>query len=918
MKNKVTILFLVLIMLATASISGTFGLEAQPEERKAEQGTAYDNAAPVVAPVRGERSLKAQAAPNEQADGIVIDKTASPVGDGTYKVRLEAYTTGAVSTQTLSIPSDIVLVLDQSGSMAECMECGKKIDGVGQNTHYKETFQVEQSASFDAYYVKNYNRYNRVYYCNVCKGWFDTQVHSNRTHTASRMYLPKTGEDDTSANHVQFYVAEQCKSRKAALTDALNAFVTEVCNKASGEDGKISTTDDNVTHRIAMVGFANEARFSYGNTELFIGNNHYTYGTSAQSRYGTSFQDMSTIAGQRSVAASISQLDADGATYINLGMEMASGILRNNPVPAGELRNRVVVVFTDGAPGFNGSYDTNPSYGNSGDAAIVANRAISQGKITKEECGATVYTVGIFSGADGTSAGNQNGTDSERANWFMQQLSSNNGVVQDPGYYLSASDSETLTNIFKQISQQICTPDIELGEETVVLDKVSPYFTPPADTKDVDIFTATYDGSKFGTEVETSLEPSLNEDGTICVTGFDFNENFVTNTPKEDGTFGKKLIIEFTVEPRKGFLGGNGVPTNADNAGVYSGDGTLIEAFPQPVVDVPIKKVSVEAADKNVYLFGNLNTQQLKEDMKVSAGEGDDVVIIDGTKENYGLEKWQSGFVNISIAIAEDAYEDLVSDAEYSVTCKILPKTGTGGKEATVAGAINVFVPKLNFKDSTKFYGEAIDEGFPENLMKTEWIHEETTSSDVKMYGETPAVTLKYEEDEGTIKEGLVNTKTDFGVKVKAAIGEKGIDDYWVMAHEDCAVGETVPEGKAFLIHVKTCQLTITKTGGNSQEPYVFVIQRGGEKYTEGTIVGNGTLTICQLPVGNYTVEEENLWSWRYAPSFEEGNTVSLSRQNPFGGVICQNKQTKEQWLNGYSDVVQNIFGTIQQNKTAQ
>lgn len=73
----------------------------------------------------------------------------------------------------------------------------------------------------------------------------------------------------------------------------------------------------------------------------------------------------------------------------------------------------------------------------------------------KNTHGATVYTVGIFDGADATSAGNTGGTENQKANWFMQNLSSNNGVVQNPSYYLSAGDADSLTNIFKQIADQI-------------------------------------------------------------------------------------------------------------------------------------------------------------------------------------------------------------------------------------------------------------------------------------------------------------------------------------------------------------------------------------------------------------------------------------------------------------------------------
>lgn len=54
----------------------------------------------------------------EQDNGLELSKTVKANADGTYTISLDAYTTGKVTTTTKSVPVDIVLVLDQSGSMA--------------------------------------------------------------------------------------------------------------------------------------------------------------------------------------------------------------------------------------------------------------------------------------------------------------------------------------------------------------------------------------------------------------------------------------------------------------------------------------------------------------------------------------------------------------------------------------------------------------------------------------------------------------------------------------------------------------------------------------------------------------------------------------------------------------------------------
>lgn len=73
------------------------------------------------------------------------------------------------------------------------------------------------------------------------------------------------------------------------------------------------------------------------------------------------------------------------------------------------------------------------------------------------------------------------------------------------------------------------------------------------------------------------------------------------------------------------------------------------------------------------------------------------------------------------------------------------------------------------------------------------------------------------------------------------------------------------------------------------------------------TIVGNGSETIYELPVGSYTISEDEGWSWRYNGT--EGAAVDLSKDNTSGSITCTNSKNENYWLNGFSDVVKNIFG---------
>lgn len=92
----------------------------------------------------------------------------------------------------------------------------------------------------------------------------------------------------------------------------------------------------------------------------------------------------------------------------------------------------------------------------------------------------------------------------------------------------------------------------------------------------------------------------------------------------------------------------------------------------------------------------------------------------------------------------------------------------------------------------------------------------------------------------------------------------------------------------------------------------MFTVRKDGEKYSEVTVWGNGSETIYELPVGTYTIQEDTGWSWRY--SANNGGSAALTAQNPIGSIVCTNTKNKNQWLNGFSDVVENISGVSHNN----
>lgn len=838
------------------------------------------------------------AATTRAADnGVVTSKTATANKDGTYTITLEAYATGSkvISSIEKDIPTDIVLVLDQSGSMAE------KFSAVSKENADKEAGKTEGAYLTPDGEELRYKDGKWEYY-HYHDGFLGIGSH----------YEWEAYSGNT------FY-----SSRLLALKTAVTSFTNAVAEKAAGKDGNLETSDDNIDHRIAVVGFACGQRYSgqnynYKNTEVFVGKNQYTYGTAAQGQYKNAFQDMNNATGVKNVSDSIGVLAADGGTLTNLGLEMANGIFQSNPITQGETRNRVVVVFTDGVPGWSG-YDSD-----------VAQSAIAQANVAKATHSATVYSIGIFAGADATSQGNKSGSETQQANWFMQNLSSNNGVVQNPSYYLSAADAESLKNIFKQISDQIETggSSTTLSSDAVVKDVISPQFQLPEGTTAKDIQLETYactgkTGDKYQWSTTSNgnmyATASILSDGQVSVTGFDFAGNWCGVETQTNGSkvpHGNKLVISFKVVPKDGFLGGNDVFTN-DSAGIYENSTSQrpVATFERPQVNVPIKDVTVTGADKNVYLLGDLTADQLKAGATASVGG----VSLNLNEDNYGLEAWQLEYVDITVKVTDvngnviTNLSDLKDDVTYSVAVTVAPKTTSTAADAATeqtginTANVNVFKPELTFKDSEGYYGDTAP-SLDGNLTSTVWKHGETVADTILM-GEAPALTLTYTPDTDAIVNDKINTRTDFGVAAAVKIGETDVTANTTFQHTPCE-GKTctLPEGTAFLCHVNTCSLKITKTvegkGANPNQTFVFNVMKGNDLVTTVVLKAGASTTITGLAVGDYTVVEDTAWSWSYTADKDGKADVTLSSTKSNDEAKITNTAKENHWLTSIVDVI--------------
>lgn len=785
--------------------------------------------------------------------GLLLSKEVMPneeTPEEDFLVKLEAFTTGSVSVQRESMAMDIVLVLDQSGSMADCIGCGGSI---GNNSYHE--VDTEDVVSSGTYYIYRNKEYRRVYYCATCDAW-----HESTTHNTARTYRP--GTSNNSNDNRQFY--EACTSRLDALKNAVNTFIQKVHTAAIGTDGKYGTEDD-VRHRIAIVGFANYSNYDdYDNTEVFIGARGYKYGTDASGQYANALQFMNTQSGYNNVVASKNALSASGATYVDLGIEMANGIFEANDIPLSdsEERGRVMIVFTDGVPGYSGGFGDG-SYGSTGgwsssadNATAVANKAIENAYTTKNTYKATVYTVGVFEGANasnpttlpGTNNITQNSKD-VNANRYMHLTSSNyiearsmtqTGTINDKvsssqSYYMSAGSTNALDSIFEAMSESIeGKADVELGADTIVKDIVTPQFTLPKNTSDITVQqfdclsynaeTGAFEWSNTGVDLETEATVTFDTDkNTVSVTGFDFTHNYVASVGRDEfdshaqGEFrGRKLVITFTIKPDPDFLGGDNVKTNDEKSGVYaSGEEIAAGTFTPGYVDVTLKEISNAAQDKHIYLgnttnlIGILNlhvaeSQSGKDLQSIANGINNayvdlvyTVTVNGGTVYTYTIEageEWDQGEWKQGDTVVDLSAVSVTEDTDYSVSCVMTSENNYSNQKFTNAPA-NIFVykPTITFQDSVQEYNKALNRGTDVNSFLNAhkvgvvWKHETQT---VKPEGDEPKITFEYSYEDDVFDDFVMNSVRDVPVNVTATIKGTGTaidnNEGVTYEHQDC------------------------------------------------------------------------------------------------------------------------------------
>lgn len=384
-------------------------------------------------------------------------------------------------------------------------------------------------------------------------------------------------------------------TRQSAMKKAVNSFIGEVAAKYSKD----------ANHHMAIVTFSDEAK--------------------TLAEWTAVDKD-----GEATLISKISGLTdtPSGATNVGAGMELAQNLMNSSKDEEGRLKT--VIVFTDGVPTKQSAFNTG-----------VANAAISAAKDMKD-AGVTIYTVGIFNGAnpnqlygDTGFSRNSNGAvgsdwsdfsffqigdirsyDVPAGNRFLNYLSSNfenatgvglkayertfldigyhgweiteNFKRTSSDYYMTAANASALNAIFKTFSDMAPTPSNDaLNANTVITDKLSDYFTFATGTvDDVKVYAIDADGNKKESTDAANAKFSTNGK-TVTVTGYDFSKHYQGIGGEDEET----LVIEIKVKPDTSY-------TNWGASGEYkTNEGNATVTLPnneEPIAEAESPKAHVD------------------------------------------------------------------------------------------------------------------------------------------------------------------------------------------------------------------------------------------------------------------------------------------------------------------------------------
>ncbi len=652
--------------------------------------------------------------------------------------------------------------------------------------------------------------------------------------------------------------------------------------------------------RVAVVGYAGSG---------WLGNDPWAKIYSGDETFGGAFVPVENIDDLTDDIRN-SMKNPDGGTYSNKGLEYAWEIF-NAVEPSDPCydNSRAVVMFTDGVPGSGSwgdgrtkesaqsaiywgqvlkqakgttiSVDASDGFYGSAGTDFVEDGQLQENRKDMAGSGAVIYTIGLGLPSDDTVKhdwlGRPKENDCLMVNEYMYRLSSNrpDGTHVDgwewkngtgytniktrnlkEGYYLTTDNSSELDKIFQQIADQTGKPI----ENAIIRDYISPYFQlVDQNGNPIEVGGTVQSGKYSGVVREDS-------------NGIYVEWTNVTLKPMEPGKpeTEEKFSGTLYIKPKAEFMGGTNVPTNIYGiSGVYSND-ECIGSFKECVANVRVKN-EYNVQDQSIYITNNANISSMIVGNEngprpfVSFGGGaysndfvETVYTVKGSDgESVGTWTFEKGENGVweGKAISPDEC------SQYTVSCTV-ENTSIPSMDKNEKAWVHVFTPTVTWKDSSQDYNTVLSgELLKGHAVKTEW----SDKHNAEISGTAPDISFEFADN---IVDQPIQQNLDVKVSKVLIAGQdktERVSFAWEKGADCPGECTAAPENAQFRIHLKTGDLTITKTlkgdaTAAKQETFLFQITGAGKTYYASVVLGagknSGDTVVKNLPAGSYTVEE--------------------------------------------------------------
>ena len=412
-----------------------------------------------------------------------------------------------------------------------------------------------------------------------------------------------------------------------ALKSAANNFVNHIAEQNQG------ISDSSKQHQVSIVKFSGDKFAAVGNDTYYRGGYKYNYSQVMKA--------MSPCTDAAAFRNTINSINPAGSTRADYGLQLADSQTSNR-----EDAKKIVIFFTDGSPTSSSGFESE-----------VASSAVSAAKAMKDKK-ATVYTVGIFSGADPSA--DPSGASNE--NKFMHAVSSNYpeaAYTQNSGFwggwdwnlgtrpdgsdfYKSATNADELKKVFDDISSEIVKGSGYPTNATEGAEHTSGYITfddALGAYMQVDSFKAiALNGQTFENPTKTTAGnvDTYTFDGTVAMgdKSVSLGNVVITVTKSTDLAVGDKVQVKVPAAL---------IPLRSYNVDQKSMTMTVSDTKPINVVYTSSLKPGVES------LLANPDAA-MSEYLQANSQEG---------KASFYSNDWQQGYLGNTIANFEPSNDNI-------------------------------------------------------------------------------------------------------------------------------------------------------------------------------------------------------------------------------------------------------------------